>query len=133
MTPGSVLFWKNFSFTDGGKSDKLLIVLNHQRDGQHMLVPTTSMYRKWRPRENGCQASQGYFFVPEENKDFDTETWILLDDPQVKEISELEEREDDRTMRLLFQLDLSFVKAIVNCFKKTEDCSPYYEYLLEDP
>jgi hypothetical protein len=53
MIPGSVLFHRNFKFSDGESADKLLVVLSPAKNGQILAVKTTSQQKR-RPLKDGC-------------------------------------------------------------------------------
>jgi hypothetical protein len=77
LTFGSVIFCKDFPFLDGGKSDKLLVVLGVIQ-GSALIVLTTSQPCK--PDINaGCDAKRGYFKSQKHARDcFEQDTYVQL-------------------------------------------------------
>ncbi len=130
MIPGSVAYWKDFTFYDGGQADKVLIFLNHKRNDQFLVLRTTSQPHQSRPPIEGCQHENGCYFVPGGRKWFKRDTWILLFDPYILGGSDCEDAELNGTCRELECLDDQLLRAIINCFKKSEDCSDHHLWLL---
>jgi len=76
MTPGTVLFFKDFEFKDHGVSHKLLIVLNSpkiENSEPYLVCPTTSQQHK-KSKAVGCHAEKNYFYVEEKQDKF----WRIL-------------------------------------------------------
>ena len=124
--PGSVVSFKDFEFHDGDKEDKLLIVLNDKRNDIYLVLKATSQSSKWRQPNEGCHHDKGYYYIPKGKAWFRKETWIVLDDPYEMPAYDLEENG-----HVLAEIDDQLRRAITNCFKKTEDCSDFYIWLME--
>ncbi len=131
MNPGCVLFHRGFEFENGEKADKLLVVLNHQKAGRFLVLLTTSRPRKTRPRDEGCQAERGYYFVSANRHWFNSDTWILLYRPYEIEAHRLRDSEERGDVRIMATLETDFARAIINCFKRCDDCSEHHLYMLK--
>lgn len=131
MIPGEVVFRKNHKFADGGNADKLFVVVNIQRDNKHLVFKTTSRHHEiYRPRKEGCQQQHGYFHIPKGKAWFNVETWIVLNDPQVMEASGLDADATKGEVKIMARLTDELIRAIINCFMKTDDFAPIHKWLL---
>lgn len=77
---GAIYYKPDFRFHDGGKSDKLILLLNTPaRTDDYLFVPTTSK-QKIRSRTIGCvkHYGAGEFFIPTETTALEGDTWIIL-------------------------------------------------------
>ena len=83
MTAGDILFHTDFTFHDGTKGQKLLIVLNNpdlQNEEPYLLIRTTSKL-KGKVLQPGCIAAWKVFYVPPKEGEFFVEPTLLqLDD-----------------------------------------------------
>lgn len=132
MTPGDVIYWPNYQFPDGGDADKLFIIANIQRSNQQILLKTTSRSNRYRPEKEGCHHTHGYYSIPQGRSWFNLHTWVVLHDPIVCSASDLEEYCQNGRIKQKTSLNDQLLRAIINCFKKTQDCSPHHLWLLED-
>ena len=131
MNFGCVLFHKGFEFEDGEKANKLIVVLNDQKAGRFLTVLTTSQPHKTRPRNEGCQAERGYYFVPANQHWFNSDTWILLYRAYELEAHELRGSEERGVVKIKTTLNSAFTRAIINCFKRSSDCTDHHLYMLK--
>lgn len=123
MKPGSVFYCRNFEFDDGGKADKLFIVMTHARNSRFLIVRTTSQLKPWRQRNEGCQAAKGYYYFPGDKSWFDLATWVILDDPLLIEAKRLSDLCKSGAAEIKTTLELQVYAAIKNCLKRVEDIS----------
>lgn len=79
MTPGTVLFDKNFTFHDGASAEKLFVLLSDDSAGVYVAIKTTSQPQH-KGRDEGCQTSDKYpnFYVPDGTTFLRGESWLLL-------------------------------------------------------
>ena len=133
MTPGELLYWPEHEFDDGGTSNKLLIILNLQRNGVHLAAYTTSQgSRRW-PEIAGCNVDKEVFCILKSTFGFPSSTWIQLYRVQEYEVDRLENMVIRSRIKSLRQLSDDLLRAIVNCYKKTDSFFEYHGWLLEDP
>jgi hypothetical protein len=118
MTPGTVLFWKDFTFDDGGQSDKLLIVVGGDARGYRLMLKTTSQPATHRPDHDGCHADHGVHRFKQYLGGFLKPTWVQFDTPIIKHIDVIRLKAHRR-----FDLLPSDLNTIVNCYRKTDDIS----------
>ena len=80
MVCGTILFDRDFTFSDGSKGEKLLIVLSDGEDGYHIVVKTTSV-PDFKGTNFGCQITERYptFYLPIGCCCLKKHTWIQLD------------------------------------------------------
>ena len=129
MKPGTVIHHKNFPISDGNIADKLLVILNFQRGGEFLALLTTSQQRN-RQKLEGCQSDLGYYFCPANINWFEKDTWILLYETYSLSRTELENAEQTGIVKIMQDLDEQLTSAIINCFKKSDDCSDHHLWLL---
>ena len=59
MKPGTVVFHRDFTFNDGGVSDKLFIILNGGTNNKpYLILLTTSKSRGFRLSIEGCHSEK---------------------------------------------------------------------------
>ncbi len=133
MTPGELFYWPQHEFDDGGTSDKLLIILNLQRNGVHLAAYTTSQSNKRWPEDAGCNVDKEVFCILKNTFSFPSSTWIQLYRVKEYEVDYLENKVIRRGIKSLRQLPEQLLRAIVNCYRKTDSFSEYHGWLLEDP
>lgn len=80
MNCGTVLYDKEFQFSDGSTINKLAIVLSEY--GKNLIVAKTTSRRYSRNSKAGCQASDNppNYFLPKNYCWFKSDTWIELDE-----------------------------------------------------
>jgi len=85
---GDVLFYKDFEFEDGSKSDKLFVVVVCSKDAC-LVLKTTTNNRLYQDVKDGCNAQKKVFFIPKKKSEFfDLDTYVQF--PQLFEITVLE-------------------------------------------
>ncbi len=131
MTPGSIVHYKNFTFHDGGQSDKLLIVLNAGGKKPYLFLKTTSQARAGRLAKEGCHSAHGYYFLPAKRDNFPKDTWILFDDVYELDAALLLKAHFGGDAKVSGTLKGDTLRAIINCAKKSDDWSPYFDDLLQ--
>lgn len=132
MTPGTILSWEKFTFHDGAQADgnKLLVVLNAGGKVPYLMVKTTSQQHYMLEME-GCHSNRGYYFFPEnKNKWPKKKTWIILSDPYEFDAKKCLQEHFSGALKIVHQLDEAVLRALVNCFLRTDDCSGHHKKLL---
>jgi len=133
MTPGELFYWPEHEFDDGGTSNKLLVILNHQRNGIHLAVLTTSQSNQRWPEKEGCDVEREVFCILENTHNFQRSTWLQLYRVKEYEVDYLENMVIKRRIKSLRQLPEQLLRAIVNCYRKVDSFSQFHGWLLEDP
>lgn len=130
MTPGSIVWFQDFEFHDGATGTKYLIVLNNGLNRPYLVVKTTSQ-RKYRPNREGCHSDASCYFLPAKRAWFPSDTWVILDEPyELDSIKFLKAKFDGRA-EIKGELSTDLNRAIINCFSRTDDCSPHHLFLLK--
>ena len=81
---GDVLFYKDFEFEDGGKHDKLFIVVCSE--SSCLVLKTTKNNLLYQDVQDGCNPQKRVFFIPTEKREFfDLDTYVQF--PQLYEIT----------------------------------------------
>ena len=120
MNPKDVIFWPGFSFEDGGRSDKLLVVLGARGAEARLLLKTTSQPSAYRPDADGCHAVESVFRFKTNRAGFHVPTWVQFEMGAVENVTDMR----GAGARVMFTLKETDFNAIVNCYKKSPDISP---------
>src|ERR1700722_2842710 len=131
MQPGEVLLYKDFKFPDGQVKDKLMVVLAPPTDGKVLVVLTTSQQHQ-RDLKDGCHPSslETCFTFNANLGGFKTTTWIILTPRLMTEKGLVSRLTDGRVLAKHRLKDVDY-RSIVNCFKKSEEVSPYHLSLIK--
>ena len=119
MNPGTVIFWKGFTFDDGGVSDKLLVVIGRRKDGSLLLLKTTSKGRSYMPDSDGCHSEKSVHRFKQYLGGFKIPTWVQFDPP----IERIADQINSAGAHKVFELKPTDLASIVNCYKKSDDIS----------
>jgi len=131
VTPGSVVFYRKFTFHDGDQSDKLLVVLNSGESVSYLVLKTTSKQKAGRLASDGCHAKAGYFFIRAQGDHFRKDTWVLLYETYELSRADFLKAHFGGVAEVVGCLEPETLRAIINCFKKTDDYSEHHESLLQ--
>ena len=130
---GAVYSKPDFLFKDGGKSDKLILLLNtHAKNDDYLFVPTTSQ-QKIRSKTVGCvkHYGGGEFFIPIKTTAFKTDTWIIL--AEIYPVSRTEIQTNPGYTRLQeVTLQSKLMDRVIDCLFKhhSDDIPEMYESLI---
>lgn len=130
MTPGSIIFYKKFTFKDGDQSDKLLIVLNAGGNKPYLVIKTTSKQKGKREAKEGCHHQDGYYFLPAKKDNFPGNTWILLYEFYEVTAAEFLKAHFGGVAEIKGTLRPETVRAIINCARKGLDWAGHYDTLV---
>ena len=84
MNRGAVVFWKGFSFDDGVRSDRLLVVVGSGLDGRLLMLRTTSQASARCPDLDGCYPDASVFRFKQHLGGFKNPTSIQFDPPIIR-------------------------------------------------
>jgi hypothetical protein len=76
MSKGTVLFYKSFTFHDGGQSDKRVIILNEPNDNEPYLCCKTTSKEKYGLQYEGCYSDESIYVINPIDKCFTVKTWV---------------------------------------------------------
>jgi hypothetical protein len=126
---GAVIFYKDFPFGDGGKSDKLIVVLG-VREGCALIVLTTS--KPSTPEINpGCSAKRSLFRAQKLARDcLDRDTYFLLHRMGELLPHHVSSNEWKTNAKLIGVLSEQTAHAIKNCAAQTDDIASRHKVLL---
>jgi len=130
---GAIYYKPDFRFHDGGKSDKLILLLNTPaKTDDYLFVPTTSK-QKIRSRTIGCvkHYGAGEFFIPTETTALKDDTWIILAELYPVPFKTIQT--DPRYTRLQeITLPSRIMDKIIDCLFKhhSDDIPEMYEPLI---
>jgi hypothetical protein len=132
VTPGSVIFYKKFTFKDGEQSDKLLIILNSGGKKPYLVIKTTSRKKAGREAKEGCHSDKGYYFLPGKRDNFPIDTWILLYEFYEVSAADFLKAHFGGVAEIKgAPLKPETVRAIINCAKKGQDWAGHYDDLVK--
>jgi hypothetical protein len=139
MYKGTVLLYKDFTFSNGQSSDKLFVVLsNETEDGEIIFAKTTSQISKIEKRlkirlNMGCNTPNKLFYVKKGNDLFDKDTIIEIGELfQLKVVSILNNSFHDQCRVVCYMPDELF-KDLVACLSDYKDDIEYFmhKYIFE--
>lgn len=120
MKPGDVLFWKGFSFNDGGVSDKLLLIIGVAPSTALLMLKTTSQPSKYRPDADGCHADASvHCFKTKPFGGFKKQTWIQFDPAIIFYPDDCQKA----GAHIVHQIRAGDLSAIINCYRRSPDIS----------
>lgn len=131
ISPGCIIHWKEFEFSDGEKADKFLVILGCNTGSNYLAVLGTSKRHK-RDFAPGCNSGKGYYHIPGGQKDFfKVDTWLILADPiEIDPATFLQKAMVEKSLTIAGQLRPEMANAIRNCLKQCADVSAYHISLL---
>lgn len=132
--PGDVLFYKDYEFGDGTKSDKLFIVLCSE--SYCLALKTTSDKRGfYRGAKEGCNPQRKVFLIPEEKREgFPLDTYVQF--PQLIEIGIVELLTGGLSKKIDTKQPISpeCLRMILDCLRYFKDdiASEHWEQIFAD-
>lgn len=127
---GAVLHWKNFTFSDGSKKNKYLIVLG-AKVGHDILMVLATSKQHHRSLNHGCHEQDGYYHIPGTGKDFfPRDTWVILSEPIVASAAEIIGQALAKNIETTGNLRDELARAIINCLKRSKDVSEMHLSLV---
>ncbi len=124
---GNIYFYPDFTFHDGDKSNKLIILLTKSTCQNKMFVfCITTSQQKFRCKSYGCNRFKAYFFIPEEKDIFKKDTWLLLDDLYSFKPEKIKCEEFEKKVRIIGKLKKGNLSALIGCIKKIDDIPDFY-------
>lgn len=130
ISPGCVIHWENYTFSDGAVAHKYLVILGCKQGSNYLAVLGTSKRHK-RSFTPGCNSSESYYHAPAGKAWFPLDTWLILGDPVEIEPAEFLKRAMiDKTLTIRGQMPVDIANAIRNCFKLCPDASAGHVALL---
>jgi hypothetical protein len=126
---GAVYLHKKMAFSDGGISEKYLILLNPRSQNDPYLFVKTTSQQKNKPLTPGCIEKEQLFFIPSGKTFFHKPTWVQL--YPIYEIT-AETVSKDPNISLVNALDSKMMEQLIDClFRATErDIEPKHRNLL---
>ena len=132
MKPGAVLLYKDFRFDDGTIKDKLMVVVGDDVATDKTMVVLTTSQQHQKLFKDGCQSTpfETYYVFNAHLGGFKKTTWVILK-PRLLATSKLANRVASGSVAVLHSLVQVDYSALKNCFKRSEDVSPYQIGLLK--
>jgi len=130
ISPGCVIHWENYQFSDGTKANKYLVILGCKQGANYLAVLGTSKQHR-RTFTPGCNARESYYHVPAGIAWFPLDTWLVLGDPiEIEPAEFLKRAMVDKSLTICGQIQTDIANAIRNCFKLCPDASAAHVALL---
>ena len=129
---GEILYVENFVFGDGGRSPKIVLVLNEPKpDDPYLLILTTSQKGRKEDRE-GCHSKDFYYVLRKGIDWFDEPlTWVMFDDIKEMLFNQYTEWLSQRSVQSRGHLKPQTLAAISNCVRNSVDVSYFVKNLLK--
>jgi len=119
---GKIYSFKNFTFHDGGTSNKLLILVSEPKgDDDWVFVKTTSQVKV--KEQEGCHPCQGLFVINANSDFFRQKTWVQFHDLYPLNHTKILQAKFKGELKDIGRLREQTVRAIVNCMHKSDDLS----------
>ena len=130
MTPGTILFHKNFVFADGASADKFLVVLA-ATDYEILVAKTTSQGRNYRI-DHGCQAGNYFpaFLLTVGCCCLSKNSWVCLGDYYELEKQKVFDGAVGGAIRVFGMLTEELTRDVQVCAVNTDDISAAQEALI---
>lgn len=121
MKPGTVLLFKDFVFKDGGKTDKLVIILNNPKGNEpYLLCPTTSQQHK-RKAVLGCHAEDNYYYIDQRQDKLVKNTWVVFHEIYEYSAAQILKQRFTTGAKEILTIEETLWRAIKNCILKSKD------------
>lgn len=130
MTPGTILFHKNFVFSDGTVKNKYLVVVA-KTESILLVAKTTSKGHNYR-LDHGCQAGNYFaaFLLTQGCCCLPLNTWICLDEFYELELPSVVNDVLSGDIQQHGVLDPELAKDVQHCAVSTDDISQAQEKLI---
>lgn len=124
MNAGDILYHTDFTFHDGTKGTKLLIVLNDPdltSEEPYLIIRTTSRL-KGKQMQAGCIAAWKVFFIPPSQNEFFKEPTVLqLDHIYEMDAATVVRNGFHHTLKRVGSLSKETFAQLKNCIKQIKD------------
>lgn len=132
MTPGTILFHKDFKFSDGATKDKYLVVLGGVNSGVILAAKTTSKGHRYRI-DFGCQSGSYFpaFYLSRGSCCLPLCTWVCLDEfYELKSEILMQEMVSGHVYKH-GELAASLTRDLQFCAKGSDDISAHQEVMID--
>jgi len=131
MNRGAVFFYSELTFHDGGKGEKLLIVINSPKKGQNYLCCKTTSKPKNNKTNPGCYSNDSLFVVDPIQGCFRIKTWIQFHEIyEFRSIDFLKLHFKDQTLNKKADLPQRIFDSLIECIKRSPDVSKAHLSML---
>lgn len=124
MNAGDILLHTDFTFHDGTKGTKLLVVLNDPdlKKGEPYLAIKTTSRLKGKQMTAGCLATWRIFYIePTKEEFFDKPTLLQLDDIYELDASSVIQNGIEQTLKQVGKLSELLFRQLKNCIKQIKE------------
>ncbi len=129
LSPGCVVHWKDYKFSDGATADKYLVIVGCKTGSNYLAVIGTSKPHK-KGFVAGCHHAEGYYHCPAGLAWFPKDTWLLLADPIEIVPAEFLKLGFGGVVTISGQIKTDIANAIRNCVRDCQDVSDLHRALL---
>jgi len=130
MKRGTILFHTNFSYYDGEKGEKLLVILNNQKGNEPFLMAKTTKQPKNKSLSPGCIQKESLFFIEAGKTWFNEDTWIQLFEVYPFTASEVLKDHFNSDLEIVGKLPEQKANEIKNCIKRLIDFPVQYKKMI---
>jgi hypothetical protein len=130
MTPGSIYSDHDFTFRDGARGNKILIVLG-SIDGVSLVAKTTSKGRLY-SHNFGCQCRDRFpnFFLVQNCCVLKEPTWVCLNEYYELADTEILRKRFNGNAKAIGSLSSTLRDSLIACALESEDITPFQESIL---
>lgn len=131
MTPGTILFDRNFRFHDGNTGQKLFVTLTDGSSGLYICAKATSNGNRY-GIVSGCQAMDRFpsFFIPKHGCCLRENTWIQLEAFYEFDKAALIQEVVNSAIDRIGVLDPTMSIELVTCATHSQDLTQFQEQEL---
>jgi len=131
MKKGDILYHEQFKFSNGGISDKLLVILNTpQPTNDPYLIITTTSQSINKSQIPGCNLKESLFFIKANHDFFNKDTWLQFYQLYELDFKKLLKTKFDGLVKISGSLKEQTINEVINCIRKSDDVSEYYLKLI---
>ncbi len=134
MTPGTILFDKDFKFSDGETAGKLLVVLNDGSDSTYYVIAKLTSQRHDNGTTPGCQPKDRFqnFYLPQGVSVLSKNSWVMLDEFYETDPNKLFQLKLKGQLQVIGVLDETTTKALLVCAIESINIENRYMQVIDD-
>lgn len=132
MKPGTLFFYRDFRFHDGGSADKIIVALGSSQ-GVTLVVKTTSQGKRYL-NDYGCQADHRFpsYHLVKNCCCLEKPTWIVLGEFYELKYAELVQKNFTGDLRRIGELSDDITIDLMKCSIQSDDISSHQASIVQN-